>query len=284
MDVPRLLEGGVTAQFFAVFTEDRFVKEAGAHSRRVLDALEVLFSRTDRIRPALKARDVEEAKAEGRVAAFRALEGGEALGESLGGLRSFYDRGVRLVGLTWSRKNALGRGVGAEGAGGLTDFGRRVVREMERLGMLVDASHLSDEALDDLLAAAERPVVASHSNSRALMDHPRNLTDAQAEGIAASGGLVAATLAGCFVDGDPGKVSLSRFLDHVDRLVSVAGADHVGLGSDFDGFTPENGTVLPDCSRLPDLTAALLDRGYSPEDVRKILGGNWMRIIREILG
>lgn len=283
-DIPRLLAGGVTAQVFALFTEDRFVKDAGAHTRRMLEAMEALFDRTDRVRLALSARDVEEAKAEGRLAAFLGIEGGEAIGESLAELRDFYDRGVRLMGLTWNRRNALGRGAAAEGSGGLTDFGRRVVAEMERLGMIVDASHLSDEALEDLLAVARRPVVASHSNSRAVRDHRRNLTDAQAEGIAATGGLVAVTFAGSFVDEAPEKVSLARLLDHVDRLVSVVGADHVGLGSDFDGFLDRNGTVLPDCTGLPLLTEALLDRGYAPEEVRAVLGGNWMRVIREVLG
>jgi len=193
------------------------------------------------------------------------------------------------MGLTWNRRNALGRGAGTgdpsvDGTGGLTDFGRRVVAEMERLGMIVDASHLSDEALDDLLAMARRPVVASHSNSRSLCPHRRNLTDAQAERIAATGGLVAATFAGLFVDEVPAKVGLDRFLDHVDRLVAVAGSEHVGIGSDFDGFPASLGVVLPDCSRMPELTAGLLERGHTPDTVGMIMGGNWLRIIREIVG
>lgn len=282
-DVPRLIEGGVTAQFFALFTDDKYVQDAEAHTWRMLRAMEALFDRTDRVRLALSARDVEEAKAEGRLAAFLGIEGGEAIGESLAELRAFHARGVRLLGLTWNRRNALGRGAAAEGGGGLTDFGRSVVAEMESLGMIVDASHLSDEALEDLLAVARRPVVASHSNSRAVRDHRRNLTDAQAEGIAATGGLVGVTFAGSFVDETPEKVCLARLLDHVDRLVSVVGAEHVGLGSDFDGFTKKYGTIMPDCTGLPLLTEALLDRGYSPENVRAILGGNWMRVIREVL-
>jgi len=283
-DIPRLLEGGVTAQVFALFTDDKYVPDAAAHTRRMLNAMEDLFGRTDRIRLALSARDVEEAKAEGRLAAFLGIEGGEAIGESLAELRAFYARGVRLLGLTWNRRNALGRGAAGEGTGGLTDFGRKVVAEMERLGMIVDVSHLSDEALDDLLAVTRRPVVASHSNSRAVRDHRRNLTDAQAEGIAATGGLIGVTFAGSFVDEVPEKVCLARLLDHVDRLVSVVGADHVGLGTDFDGFLDKSGVVLPDCTSLPLLTEGLLDRGYSPGNVRAILGGNWMRVIREVLG
>jgi membrane dipeptidase len=274
----------VTAQVFALFTDDKFVGDAAGHTRRMLRAMEALFERTDRVRLALSARDIQEAKAEGRLAAFLGIEGGEAIGESLAELRAFYARGVRLLGLTWNRRNALGRGAAAEGGGGLTDFGRVVVAEMERLGMIVDASHLSDEALQDLLAVTRRPVVASHSNSRAIRNHRRNLTDAQAERIAATGGLVGVTFAGSFVDEVPEKVCLARLLDHLDRLVSVVGADHVGLGTDFDGFQDRNGIVLPDCTGLPLLTEALLDRGYPTEAARAILGGNWMRVIRDVLG
>ncbi len=283
-DIPRLLEGGVTAQVFALFTDDPYLEDPRAHTRRMLEAMEALFERTDRVRLARSARDVEEAKAEGRLAAFLGIEGGEAIGESLSELRSFHARGVRLLGLTWNRRNALGRGAAAEGTGGLTDFGRRVVAEMERLGMIVDASHLCDKALDDLLEVAERPIVASHSNSRAVREHRRNLTDDQAERIAATGGLVAVTFAGAFVDADPAKVSLSRVLDHLDRLVSVIGTDHVGLGTDFDGFSDKYGTVMPDCTHLPRMTAALLERGYAPEEIRAIMGENWLRVIREVLG
>jgi len=284
IDLPRLIEGGVTAQFFALFTDDAFVATAREHTWRMLEAMEGVLARTDRMRLARTARDVQEAKTSGSVAAFLTIEGGEAIGESLSELQAFHARGVSLMGLTWNRRNALGSGAAAEDGGGLTDFGRRVVAEMEGLGMIVDASHLSDPALDDLLAVAERPVVASHSNSRALREHRRNLTDGQAEGIAATGGLVAVTFAGAFVDADPARVSVSRVVDHVDRLVSVIGADHVGLGTDFDGFSDKYGIVVSDCTELSLFTAALLDRGYTAEEVRSILGGNWMRVIREVLG
>jgi membrane dipeptidase len=289
VDLPRLREGGVTCQFMAMFVDDGYLAEARARTDRLLEALESVFARTRDFRLALKAGDILRAKEESAVSALLTIEGGEAIGEDLDALRAYYARGVRLMGLTWNRRNALGRGAGSgdpavDGTGGLTDFGKRVVAEMERLGMIVDASHLSDEALDDLLAVARRPVVASHSNARAVCQHRRNLSDAQAQRIAATGGLVAATFAGPFVDGVPAKVGLGRFLDHVDRLVSVAGAEHVGIGSDFDGFPPSLGVVLPDCSRTPELTAGLLERGHSPDAVGKIMGGNWLRVIREIVG
>jgi membrane dipeptidase len=289
IDLPRLVEGGVTCQFMAMFVDDEYMADPAGHTWRLLEALESVYARTKAFRPALSASDIERAKAEGWTASLMTIEGGEAIGDSLDALRAFYDRGVRLMGLTWNRRNALGRGAGTgdpkvDGSGGLTDFGRKVVAEMEKLGMIVDASHLSDEAFEDLLAVARRPIVASHSNSRELCAHRRNLTDGMAERIAATGGLVACTFAGIFVDKVPSQVSLERFLDHVDRLVSVAGADHVGIGTDFDGFSDRLGLVLPDVSHMGEITSGLAARGYSEADIRAIMGGNWLRVVREVVG
>ncbi|MDP3177864.1 MAG: membrane dipeptidase, partial [Spirochaetaceae bacterium] len=193
IDLPRLVEGGVTCQAMALFTDDKFMPDAVGRTHRLLDALESLLASTEEAFLARRAADIRRAKAEGRVAALFAIEGGEAIGEPDSGLdvlRSYHSRGLRMMGLTWNRRNAIARGVGAEGCGGVTDFGRKVVAEMERLGIIVDASHLSDEALDDLLAIAQRPIVATHSNSRELCPHRRNLLDSQVERIAATGGLV----------------------------------------------------------------------------------------------
>lgn len=282
IDFPRLLEGGVTAQFFAMFTDDAFVADARGRTYRMLEAMEQAFDRCGRARLATKASHVLAAKAEGTLAAFLTIEGGEAIGESLDDLRSFYARGVRLMTLTWNRINAIGRGADQPGPDGLTPFGRRVIAEMERLGMIVDVSHLCDQALDEVLAVAQRPLVASHSNARALVPHRRNLTDDQAERIAATGGLVAVTFAGLFVDPVPAAVTVDRVLDHVDHLVSVIGAEHVGLGTDFDGFPAAIGMVMPDCTHLPELTEGLVRRGYAEQDIRAIMGGNWLRIADSI--
>jgi membrane dipeptidase len=289
VDLPRLLEGGVSCQFMALFVDEPYLSDPAGRTLELLEALESVFARTRDFRPALSARDILSAKAEGAASALITIEGGEAIGESLDSLRAFYARGVRLMGLTWNRRNALGRGAGSgrpavDGSGGLTDFGRSVVAEMETLGMIVDASHLSDEALDDLLAIARRPLVASHSNARALCPHWRNLSDAQARAIAATGGLVAATFAGMFVHPVPARVGVGSFLDHVDHLLAVVGEDHVGIGSDFDGCPEAFGLVLSDCSQMGRLTAGLLERGHSPDAVGKIMGGNWLRVIAEILG
>ena len=285
VDFPRLLEGGVTAQFFALFTDTVFVPRAREHTYMLLEAVESAVGRSGgKARLATTAAEVEAAKRDGALAAFLTIEGGEAIGESLDDLRAFYARGVRLMTLTWNRVNAIGRGAEHPGPDGLTPFGRRVVAEMEDLGMIVDVSHLCDQALDEVLAIASRPLVASHSNSRAVYDHRRNLSDAQAERIAATGGLIGVTFAGVFVDADPAKVSVARVADHIDRLVSVVGTEHVGLGTDFDGFSAPYGLVMPDCSHLGELTAALQARGYAEADIAAIMGGNWLRVIRDVAG
>ncbi len=284
VDLPRLLEAGVSSQFFALYTEEPYLERAAAHTWMLLETMEALFKRNPMASLAHSADDVLKAKAQGRLAAFLAIEGGEAIGESLDELRAFYARGVRLMTLTWNRRNAIARGVGDPGQGGLTEFGRKVVAEMERLGMIVDVSHLSDEALDDVLSLATRPLVASHSNAKALLAHRRNLSDDQLKRIAATGGLVGLTFAGVFIDADPARVTLERALDHLDRLVEAAGVDHVGLGTDFDGFTAPYGMVMKDCTGLPLLTEGLLRRGYAEADIRKIMGTNWLRVIRDVIG
>jgi len=285
VDFPRLMEGGVTAQFFALFTDTVFIDEARGHTLKLLSVVERAVERSrGAARLATKASDVIDAKGQGRIAAFLTIEGGEAIGESLDELRNFYARGVRLMTLTWNRINAIGRGAEHPGPDGLTPFGLKVIAEMERLGMIVDASHLCDQALDELLAVAQRPVVASHSNAKAVCDHRRNLSDSQLERIAATGGLAGVTFAGVFVDAEPAKVTVSRVLDHVDHMVKVAGVDHVGLGTDFDGFTAPYGMVMPDCSGMGAMTAGLVSRGYPEADIRKIMGGNWLRVIENVVG
>lgn len=283
MDFPRLLEGGVTGQFFAMFCDDAFVAEARTHTHHLLDVMDASLAGSDKAFLASKAEDAVRAKQEGKVAAFLSIEGGEAIGESLDELRAFYRRGIRLMGLTWNRINAIARGADHPGSDGITSFGRKVVAEMEKLGMIVDVSHLCDQALSELLELAERPVVASHSNSRSVRDHRRNLTDAQAEAIAAKGGLIGVTFAGLFVDADPAKVSVARVADHIDRLVKVAGSEHVGMGSDFDGFTAPYGLVMPDCSHMGLVSSELEKRGYKAGDISKIMGGNWLRVMGEVL-
>jgi len=200
-------------------------------------------------------------------------------------LRTVYRLGVRWVGLTWSLRNQAGDGVAeARTGGGLTRFGVSLVQEMNRLGMVVDIAHLAPAGVRDVFEICQGPVVASHANAHALCPVSRNLTDAQLAGVAASGGVVGVVYVPDFITDGEAPASLDMLLDHVDHIVRVAGLDHVGLGSDFDGFGDPPPVGLEDVSCVPNVTAGLLERGYGAEDVRKMLGGNWLRVIRQVVG
>lgn len=289
VDLPRLLSGGVACQAMALFCDDPFVESGAARATdEMLAALEGLFEASGgAIFPYGNAADAGRAAGEGRVAALVAIEGGEALEGGLERLRGWRSRGLRMLGLTWNRRNELGRGVRTAGTDGLSAFGRKVVAECERLGVLVDASHLSDEAFDDLAETAERPFVASHSNCRALCPDLRNLDDARLEAIARSGGLVGLTFVPAFVAARPAEAGLARFLDHLDHAVSVAGAEHVGFGSDFDGYPPPppgSPCVIEDAAAWPALERAILGRGYTAREAAAFLGGNWLRVLGGLEG
>jgi membrane dipeptidase len=299
IDLERLKQGGVTAQNFACYLWPRYLpSQATRQTLRLID----LFYRTQdehvgELCLATRARDIEQAKAKGQVAGILSMEGAEGLEGDLGVLRMMYRLGVRWISLTWNHRNRAADGLAElRTGGGLTEFGVRLVQEMNRLGMIVDIAHLAPAGVRDVLAASETPVVASHANAHALCPVPRNLDDEQLEGLAQTGGVVGVTYVPDFIRCDhkatPGKdaapgnapATLDMLLDHVDHIVQVIGVDHVGLGSDFDGFSDPPPTGLEDASCVPNITAALLERGYSAEDVRKILGGNWLRVIRQVMG
>jgi membrane dipeptidase len=312
-DLPRLVESGITGQFFSAWVDAPFARrQPDASYERALeyvDSIRTFVARhPDRLTLATSAEDVRRAKREGKIAALIGVEGGHAIEASLDKLRELHRRGVRYLTLTWNNGNQwAGSSIGVDGTrtAGLTDFGREVVREMNRLGMLVDVSHVSEATFADAVAASSRPVVASHSSARALADHPRNLTDDQLRAVARNGGVVAVNFYAAFLDaryfaakdsleralGDAARPrvhalprpSLSVLIDHIDHIARVAGKDHVGLGSDFDGV----GGLLPegmeDVTRLPRIVQALLDRGWSDDDVRKFLGGNLLRVMEASL-
>jgi membrane dipeptidase len=288
IDLPRLVEGGITCQVMALYIEPRY--KPGASARRCLELLDEFYNlvgQSEVFVMATKTQDILDAKAEGKVAGLLSIEGGEAIEGSLSVLRNFYRLGVRAMGLTWNQRNDLADGVGEKSArSGLTDLGISVAKEMEKLGMLVDVSHLSESSFWGVHEVAERPYIASHSNARALASHPRNLTDKQIEAIAEKGGVIGVVFCPPFVDDDRAKVSLSRVCAHIDHIKKVAGIDHVGLGSDFDGFgvTPGSPQVMKDVSQMPQLTEELLNRGYTEEEIKKVLGGNWLRVYKQVIG
>jgi membrane dipeptidase len=285
-DLPRLLEGGVTAQIFACGVRSQFLpSDATNEALRLVDAFyRSLDESPDMLLLATTAADVEQAKKEGKVAGVLSLEGAESLEGDLAMLRTFHRLGVRALGLTWNFRNQAADGLWeARTGGGLTEFGVALVQEANRLGVMLDIAHLAPAGVREVLELGEAPVVASHANARALCDHPRNLTDQQLEGIAGSGGLVAVTYVPSFLSQDPRDACLERVLDHIDYIVKTTGVDYVGLGSDFDGFN----SVLPgleDVSCLPALTAGLVARGYTDDEVGKILGGNYLRVFKKVTG
>ena len=280
-NLARLLEGGVSAQAMAIFLDDPFLASgARKEAFAMLEAIEGLYAASGgAFFPYRDPVDAGKAREEGRVAGMLTIEGGEAIEGDLGTLREFAAHGLKIFGLTWNRRNELGRGVRAEGNDGLTALGRKAVAECEKLGVLVDASHLSDAAFDDLAACAERPFVATHSNCRALCGNLRNLDDARIEALAASGGVIGITFVSYFVAEQPGASTLENLLAQIDHAVSVAGIEHVGFGSDFEGYPTVPGDFMVGAESWPALIDALRDHGYSEAEVGALAGGNWLRAL-----
>ncbi|MBO8141561.1 MAG: membrane dipeptidase [Firmicutes bacterium] len=284
VDLDRLAAGGVDVQVFALWADAR--ERRSGLTVRCLDLLDAVWREmerwSDKLHPILTAADLEEAQASAKIGVLLSIEGGEALEGSLSALRAFYRLGVRAMGLTWNGRNDLADGVGeAATGGGLTSFGRQVVKEMERLGMVVDVSHLAEAGFWHVLEIYPGPVIASHSNARAVCDHPRNLTDRQIRALAGTGGVMGINFCPDFLRAG-GGATLDDVVRHIDHIVGLVGPDHVGIGSDYDGIdsTPAG---LEDVSRLPALTEALLRRGYGEKAVAAILGGNFARVFRQVL-
>ena len=286
LDLPRLREGGVTAQIFAIYVRREHLARAAHQTLRALDALHTLFDSCPAdVILATTAADVERAKDDGKIAAIISIEGAESLAGELALLRIYHRLGVRNLGITWSLRNRAADGVNEiRTGGGLSSFGVELVEEMNRLGIMIDIAHLSPAGVRDVLELSQAPIIASHANTHALRSVIRNLTDEQLEGIASTGGVVGVTFVPYFLDEDWKHSSLGHLLDHIDHIVKVAGIDHVGIGSDFDGFSPPPPTGLEDATCFPNITTGLLERGYGEDDVRKILGGNFMRVFRQVCG
>lgn len=285
IDLPRLREGGITAQVFACYVPvHEYHRSAIRHAVGRLDALHrALEAYPDELLLASGAADIRRTKAEGKIAGILGLEGAEPLAGSLALLRSFYKLGVRVLGLTWNYRNEVADGVmeGPE-AGGLTPFGREVIAECNRLGILVDVSHLAPRGLEDVLAVSRQPIIASHSNARSLCDHVRNLTNAQIAAIVQGGGLIGVTFVNAFLRTPAAEATIDDVLDQIDYLLRVAGPNHVMIGSDFDGATMPRG--IKDAADYPKLTAGMLARGHDEETVRKVLGLNFLRVFGQVTG
>jgi len=328
IDIPRMKEGGMNAIFFSIWIDGRIMgppaiekalDQIDAVRENVLrNSKDMFFCRT--------AEEVRRAHKEGKIAALMGVEGGHMIGNDIRMVRIFADLGVRYMTLSHFYNDEWADSSTDKPAhNGLTDFGKDIVREMNRQGMLVDISHVSDKTFYDALEVSKAPLIASHSSCRALCNHVRDMSDDMIKALAANGGVIQINYEKSFIDqaykdaydkqtggvvqhlseltkncnndeacisremakiqakltaeGKLPHVSWERIIDHIDHAVKLAGADHVGLGSDFDGADMPEG--MEDASKLPKITEALLRKGYSDADVRKILGGNTLRIMEQ---
>ena len=326
VDLPRMKEGGVTGAFFAIDGLDQ-VKgpEILEPALRDIDALRSLAEQLpDKVALCLTAADVRRAKQAGKVAMLIGVEGGHMIHDSLATLRNYARLGARYMTLTHFVHTSWADSSGqAPEHNGLTDFGKEVVREMNRLGMMVDISHVADKTFYDALEISAAPIIASHSSCRVLAGHVRNMTDDMIKALAAKGGVIQINFHAPYLDDAydqaqralqpevdalrkdletkfPGPenqakraaeirafqasrlpiVPWTKIVEHIDHAVKLVGADHVGLGSDMDGAVMPEG--MEDCSHLPRITEELLRRGYTDADVRKILGGNVLRVMEQV--
>jgi membrane dipeptidase len=295
----RFREGGFNLIVSAIFIENYFLPEMGLRKAlgQISHLVEELDSLTEIMRLCRNTEDIQQARSNGHIGLLLSLEGADPLQNDLNLLRVFYELGVRGLGLTWSRRNyaADGCAFSSEATArpcGLTDFGRALVNKAEQLGMLIDVSHMNEAGFWDVMETATGPVIASHSNCRALADTPRNLTDDQITALAARGGVMGMNAISAFVGDNSRKRGVGDLLDHVDHVAKRAGVDHVGIGLDFcSGFKDylalphalETYDVLSGHHHLADFTAGLVQRGYSDEDICKVLGGNFMRIYEAVL-
>jgi membrane dipeptidase len=325
-DIARMKEGGLSAEFFSVYVDRSYAAKGGA-ARRAMDLIDMVYRAAEKhpndLLMSYSTADIRRAKKSKKIAALMGIEGGHAIENSLFALRDFYRLGIRYMTLTHNNTNDWADACcDASKHNGLSDFGKEVVREMNRIGMLVDISHVSDKTMSDVLDISTAPVIASHSSARALANRPRNIPDDLLRRIAKNGGVVMINFYPIFIDqkaidasaardarlkpererineqfkNDPKRreeeldklnaanplppTPLSVLVDHFEHVAKVAGIDHVGIGSDFDGvsYLPEG---MKDISQLPNLTYELLRRGHSERDVRKVLGENFLRAFAE---
>jgi membrane dipeptidase len=337
-DLPKARQGNLAAEFFSIWVEPKF---KGQFAHRALDLIDSVYQQVahhpDQMTMAFSAEDIVAAHGRHprKFAALLGIEGGHAIENDIRVLRDFYRLGVRYMTLTWSNTNEWADSSGdiddskVQHHNGLTDFGKDVVREMNRLGMMVDISHVSDKTFFDALGVSKAPVIASHSAARAISNHPRNMTDEMLKAMTANGGVVMVNFYSAFIDDDfrkayaaqakdrdaaveaavkayesahPGEAvpyaiaenvqrewgakvprpPLKALIDNIDHIAKVAGIDHVGIGSDFDGVSGQLPAGMDSVADLPKITAALVDRGYTAEQIHKILGGNLLRVFRKV--
>ncbi len=283
-DLPRMEDGGLDAQLLSVWvSSSNDPSQYYGLAVRYLDSLSSQVVRnSSAIAIAVNADSIEAINSTGRIAGVLLLEGGHSIADDLEKLKYFYSRGVRCMTITWN--NSTSWAVSAQDSRsatvGLSDFGKQVIRTMDSLGMIIDVSHVGKKTVEDILGIAKGPVIASHSGCAALYNHYRNLTDDQIRAVAATGGVIGVVFYPPFLGS--GTATIETVANHIDHIRDLLGnVDNIALGSDFDGIerTPVG---LEDVTRFPELTKTLLRRGYSRDHVRKILGGNFLRVLRSV--
>lgn len=282
-DIPRLKLGGVDYQFFVAWVDP------GVNAPYFQSALNMIniFKSELAMNPSdiAQARTAAEAmalKAENKISAILVVEGGHAIEDDLSKLDSLYNLGMRYLTITWNNSTdwAVSAKDSRSATVGLSDFGKQVIRHLDSLGVLIDVSHTGIKTIEDILAISKNPIIASHSGARALHDHYRNLYDDQIRAIANTGGVIGVVFYYPFLSGN--SKSIQQVVDHIDYIKNLVGIDHVSLGSDFDGIGNSLITGLEDVSKFPNLTLELLKKGYSREDIEKILSGNCMRVFNQV--
>lgn len=290
VDFPKLIRGGVDGAFFALYVPAELNEEdAYEHACRLHKAVEdALIAFPHQASLAVSESQAYENKENGKFSVFLGLENGSPIGHSLERVGEFYDKGVRYMTLCHSKDNQICDSCASEVKtwNGLSPFGREVVAEMNRLGMLIDVSHVSDETFYDVLACSTKPVVATHSCCRALCGHPRNMTDDMIRSLAAKGGVIQINFYPVFLEEgfdeehmfETVRPSYTRIVDHIDHVVGLVGIDYVGIGSDFDGIdvTPLG---MDDVSMMPKIFDEMLRRGYSHADIEKVASRNFFNVL-----
>jgi membrane dipeptidase len=335
LSLDKASRGNLGAEFFSIWVDPE--TNQGHFAQHTFDLIDSVYEQAahhpDRMMMAFSVADIERAHREHKLAALMGIEGGHSIENDMHLLRDYYRLGVRYMTLSWSNTNEWADSSGdindakVQHHNGLTDFGKQVVLEMNRLGMMVDISHVADKTFSHAIATTKAPVIASHSSARALVNHPRNMTDDMLRAVAKNGGVVQVNFFSGFVDEDYRKamdaqskeqasaiqkyveslkaqgkpvsyIEIDRIerewtakiprppfkslIDHIDHIAKVAGVDHVGLGSDFDGVSGATPQGMDSAADLPKITQALLDRGYGAGDIKKILGGNLLRVFRQV--
>jgi membrane dipeptidase len=293
-------KGGVSGGIFVMWIDPPFDQNPEHRLAEIIKAAqEELEEASGLLHLVRSASDFETAAALGKMPVVWGVEGLSGIGSDLEGLEALYELGIRHMSLTWNEANTLATGVKQDPDRGLTTLGFEAVRQIEALGILLDVSHLNEKSFWEVMSAASKPLIASHSNARTLCDAARNLTDEQIKGIASTGGIIGINSYRDFIDLDPARQTIERFVDHIDYIVSLVGVQHVGLGYDFCDYIEENliqggvsdasRTTAPDTLGLETAEKAsavlnhLQQRGYKESDIEKIAGGNFVRLLKNCL-